>query len=202
MNWVSFHCGPGWTEHRGALYPGRWRHKASGYRERAHSTELCPVTETTSLREFQCVWGNINVCPTQTSLRVAHAVDRVLHALTFGFLLKDPNSCFLFRSQLHTNMGLQWQLLFFLCSLKAFFLRNSLYVLSSLCLLALCPKCTWLYPLYSYVYYWFIFSLIRFSVGPMHNVQKEQAVCMEERLDPQKGRQRLYGFLSWKHFCL
>lgn len=40
----------------------------------------------------------------------------------------------------------------------------------------------------------------------MHNVQKEQAACMEEALDPQKGRhifkERLYGFLSWKHFGL
>lgn len=40
--------------------------------------------------------GNSDVCPTQPSMRAAHAVDRVLHALTFVFLLKDPNSSFLF----------------------------------------------------------------------------------------------------------
>lgn len=68
------------------------------------------------------------------------------------------------------------------------------------------PKCPWLYPLFSYVYSWLILSLMRFSVGTMHSVPKEQAVCMEEGLDPQKYRhifkERLYGFLSWKHFCL
>lgn len=69
------------------------------------------------------------------------------------FLLKDPNSSLLFRSQLHTSTWLQWQLLFFLCSLKVFyFLRNLLNELISFCLLALCPNHTWSFSLFLNVY--------------------------------------------------
>lgn len=136
------------------------------------------LTETPSLIEFQCVLGTSPL----TFVLLKHP-SRLLMQLTgccilshLFFFFGDPNSWFLFRSQLHISVWLQWQILFFLCSLKPYFFCGILSMYSSsLCLLALCPKCTWLYPLFSYVYPRFILSLKHFGVRPMHNVQKEQA---------------------------
>lgn len=96
------------------------------------------------------------------------------------FLLRDPNSCFLLRSHLHSRLWLKWGL----CRLKDFFFFpwgiSSMYWALYVC---------WLYVqnLLYHVYLPLIlysFSLLCFSVGLMHNLWKEKTdvIAAQSRL--------------------
>lgn len=101
---------------------------------------------------FSVFCGNSNVCRTQTSLRIAHAVDRVLHALIFAFCTKTQTLIFSSGSHWTQVCGYSDDSCFSCIAWRFFFLRNVVNVLSSLSAGFMSKTKTWLFPLFSYVY--------------------------------------------------